>query len=135
MRKELRAYIEAELRDYHNTRQELEELRDDILNESAGPPDGMPRGSDTSDPTYRRTHKLITCRQVRYMARVLEGLTAVLDRLPEDKYRLVKLTYWTRPQTLTPMGIAMALNCSRSTYYDWREEICREIAREWGMMG
>jgi RinA family phage transcriptional activator len=134
MKKEIRVYIEAELRDYHKTKAELEELRDDMLNESPGPPDGMPRGSETSDPTFNRFKRLLTCRQVRYLARVFEGVSVVLDRLPEEKYQLVKLTYWSKPQTLTPVGISIRLNCGRNTYFRWRDGICEEIARELGML-
>lgn len=134
MRKELRSYIEAEIRDYHRTRKALAELREDMLNTSPAPPDGMPRGTDTSDPTYNRTQKLLTCRQVQYYSRVLSAISVVLDNLPPEKYRLVELTYWTQPQTLTPVGIAMELNCTRATFYNWRNEICEEVARELGML-
>jgi RinA family phage transcriptional activator len=134
IKKELRLYIEAEIRDYHNTRKALDELREDILNESPGPPDGMPRGSGTSDPTLHRTQRLLTCRQVQYYSRVLGALSAVLDNLPPEKYKLVELTYWTQPQPLTPVGIALKLNCGKRTYYRWREEICEAVARELGML-
>jgi RinA family phage transcriptional activator len=130
---ELLKYIEAEIRDYHRTRAALEELRGDILDESPPPPDGMPKGSRVSNPTLNRTQRLLTCRQVQYYSRVLSALSIVLDNLPPEKYKLVKLTYWTQPQTLTPTGIAMKLNCGRNTFYRWRREICEAVARELGM--
>lgn len=133
MKRELRVYIEAELRDYHRTRKALDELRDDALNTSPAPPDGLPRGTETSDPTYNRTMRLLTCRQVQYYARVLSALNAVLDSLPAEKYKLVELTYWKHPQTRTPVGIAMELNCGRNTYYRWRDEVCEAVAQEMGM--
>ena len=134
MRKDIRLHVEAELRDYHRTRKALAELKDDLLNTSPSPPDGMPRGSEVSDPTYNKAQKLLTCRQVRYHARVLAALNVALDSLPPEKYRLVELTYWTQPQTLTPVGIAMKLNCGRNTYYRWRDEICEDVARQLGML-
>lgn len=109
-------------------------MREDILNESPGPPDGMPRGSGISDLTLNRTQRLLTCRQVQYYSRVLGALSAVLDNLPPEKYKLVELTYWTQPQPLTPVGIALKLNCGKRTYYRWREEVCEEVARELGML-
>ena len=134
MKRELRTYIEAELRDYHRTRKALEELREDAINTSPAPPDGMPRGGGTSDPTYNRTQRLLTCRQVQYYARVLGALNAVLDSLPPEKYKLVELTYWRQPQTKTPVGISLELNCGRNTYYRWRDEVCEAVAQEMGML-
>jgi RinA family phage transcriptional activator len=134
MKKELRAYIEAELRDYHKTLSDIANLRDDLLNESPSPPDGMPRGSTTSDPTFKRATRLITCRRLEVMCRTVEGIAAALDRLPPEKIKLVELKYWVNPQTLTDIGIAQKLDCGQNTYYRWRNELCRDIARELGML-
>lgn len=43
MRREVKIFIEAELRDYPRTKRELEEAREDIASASPGPPDGLPR--------------------------------------------------------------------------------------------
>ena len=134
MKKELRAYIECELRDYHKTLSDIANLRDNLLNESPSPPDGMPRGGGTtSDPTFKRAARLITCRQLEYMCRAVEAIAAALDRLPPEKVRLVELKYWVSPQTLTDYGIAHELPCSVQTFYNWRNEICNLIAKELGM--
>ena len=134
MKKEIRVYVESELRDYHQIKQDLRVLREDILNESPTPPDGMPRSTEISDPTYRKTQKLLTSRQIKYLANLFACVTEVLNELPPEKYELVKVTYWTKPQTLTPVGIALKLNCGRNTYYRWRDEICEEIARKLGIL-
>jgi len=133
MKKTTRDYIEAELRDYHKTLGEIANLKEDLLNESPLPPDGMPRGSTKSDPTFQRTVKLITCRQLGYMCRVSEGIAAALDSLPPEKMALVKLKYWTKPQTLTDIGMSIKLNCHRNTFYLWRNEVCEEIAKQLGI--
>ena len=134
MKKELRAYIEAELRDYHETMQELCELRDDIAGESPAPPDGQPRGTETSDPTFQKTMKIITCRRLNYMHRVTYGIGRVINSLPPEKLKLVQLKYWTKPQPLTDVGVALKLNCHPNTFYLWRAEICKAIAKELGLM-
>jgi RinA family phage transcriptional activator len=133
-RKELRAYIEAELRGYHQTMIDLEAMRDDVINESPAPPDGMPRGTKTSDPTFTHAMKLINCQRLNQMYRVTYAIGNVVWSLPPDKQKLVQLTYWTKPQTLTAVGIAMKLNCHPNTFYLWRNEICKAIARELGML-
>lgn len=115
--------------------QELSELRDDMLNESPAPADGMPRGTETSDPTWNKTMKLITCKRLNQMHRTVYAIGNVIWSLPPDKLKLVKLKYWTNPQTLTDTGIFLKLNCGRNTFYLWRNEICTAIARELGLMG
>ena len=132
MKKELRAYIEAELRDYKRTRAELEELRDNLLNLSPGPPDGMPRGTATSDPTFQRTARLMTNRHIRYMETVLYGISMALEEFDEEKLQLVELKYWQRPRQLTDVGIAIKLDVSKRTIYRWTEEICEAIGKELG---
>jgi len=134
MNKGLRLYIEAEIRGYHDTMIELEALRDDMINESPLPPDGMPRGTETSDPTFNKTMKLLTCKRLNQMHRVTYAIGNVVWSLPPDKLKLVKLKYWTKPQQLTDVGVAMQLNCTPKTFYNWRAEICRAIAKEMGMM-
>lgn len=134
MKKELRAFIEAELRDYHRTKTELEELRDNLLNQSPGPPDGMPRSGETSDPTYRGAARLMTNRRIRYMTGVFESISIVLDSLMPEKIKLIELRYWTKAQTLTDLGIAMQIGIDRSTLYRWIEDICEDIAIELGLM-
>ena len=134
LKKELRAYIEAELRGYHETMLELAQLRDEIAGESAPPPDGMPKGSETSDPTWNKTMKIITCRRLNQMHRTIYSIGRVIQSLPPDKQKLIQLKYWTRPQTLTDVGIAMELHCGRNTYFRWRNEICRQVAKELGLM-
>ncbi len=134
MKKELRAYIEAELRDYHQTKQDLLELREDLLSESPAPPDGMPKGNATSDSTYQRTVKLMTNRRIRYLQRLLEGLDAVLSELPPDKMKYIELKYWTKPQLLTDAGIAAQIPCDRTTLWRWNNEICTAIGVQLGIV-
>lgn len=120
------------MRAYHEIMKELEELRDDTLNESPLPSDGLPRGNETSDPTFDRAMRLITCKRLNQMHKTVWAIGNIVWKLPPDKLKLVQLTYWEKPQRLTSYGIAMKLNCGRKTYYRWRDEICEAIAIELG---
>jgi len=132
MKKELRSLIEAELRDYKQTKKELEELRDNLLNLSPSPADGMPRSGEISDPTYRGAVKLMTNRRIKYMERLIEGIELAIGEFHEEKVRLVELKYWQRPRQLTDMGIAMKLNIGKRTLYRWTDEILEAIGIELG---
>ena len=140
MRKDIRIYIERELSDFHITLKEIEQvddLREDILNESPPPPDGLPRGGEVSDPTLNRfvkLDKLTTCRRMNQMHKTVYAIKGVVDELPPEKLKLVQLKYWTRPQTLTDTGIALKLNCHPNTFYLWRNGICEAIARNLGLI-
>ena len=134
MNKGLRLYIEAELRGYHDTMIELEALRDDMINESPLPPDGMPRGTETSDPTFNKTMKLLTCKRLNQMYRVTYAIGNVVWSLPPDKLKLVKLKYWTKPQEYTNTGISMQLHIDRATYFRWLNGILELIGKEMGIL-
>ena len=138
-------HIEAELRCYHDSMIELESLKKGVdengkmyyqspLNASPLPPDGMPRGSDVSDPTSHRATALEECQHINYLSRVTYAIGNIVWKLPPEKLKLVELTYWTKPQTLTSTGLAIKLNCGRKTYFNWRDEICEAIARGLGML-
>ncbi|MDT2247866.1 hypothetical protein P7H16_14335 [Paenibacillus larvae] len=45
---------------------------------------------------------------------------------------MIKLRYWTRPQTLTWEGVAQRIEKDRTTAIRWRNEIIREIANRIG---
>ena len=68
---------------YLTMKRQLDFLRKEIIHGSAGPADGMPRGSGTGDPTARKAERLIVS-----LARVEEKIRAVedaLDALPDDE--------------------------------------------------
>ena len=134
MKREVKAYIEAELRDYHQTKAELEEAREHLLNASQPPPDGMPRGTTKGDPTQAKAMRLMTNRRIKYLERIVSGIEMVLAELDEDKLRLVELKYWQRPRQLTDADIAMELHVDKRTVYKWTNKICKAIGIELGII-
>lgn len=126
-------HVESELYAYHETKKEILRLKNEILHASA-PPDmaGGNRGSLPGDPTGRTAILLVTHRKIEQLELIVEAIESVAGRLPEKKRELVKLKYWTRPQTLTWDGIAMRLEVSRRTALNWREEIVYAVAGEIG---
>ena len=135
VRKDLKAYIEAELRDYPRTKAELEELRDNLLNESPAPPDGMPRGSgETSDPTLKMATRLMTDKRIRQLQLTIDAVEYVITELDPERLKMIKLKYWQRPRQLTDAGIAMELHVTERTIRRWCLKICRAIACEMGLL-
>ena len=133
MRKELKAYIELELRDYSRTKNELACLEEEIiLGSSKEECEG--RSNIPGRPTEQKAIKLTTNRRLAQMERTIRAIDSVVARLDEDKYKLVDLMYWKQPQILTPYGLAMELHISQRTVYNWADEICLAVAVEMGLI-
>lgn len=65
------------IRDYERLRIQ----RDDILEESPAPPDGMPRGTGTSDPVFQKTLKL------EALSEEVKSIESAINAIPEEYRR------------------------------------------------
>lgn len=133
MRKEIRVYVEAELRDFSATKKAWELLQEDCIHET---PifDGQPKGSTVGNPTESKVIKLITNRRLAQLERTIKAIEHVIMNLPEDKFRLVQLKYWAHPRTLTDEGIAQEIGIDRATLYRWTDGIIKAIGVEMGLI-
>ena len=133
MNKATENFIAAELAAYHDNLRELELLREEILEGSPGPPDGMPRGNTTSDPTADKAMRLVTSRVLLCVERRTAAITKVLQRNQNDPLMmdLVRLSLIQR--THTPIGVCKELHISRRNYYRRRREFLCQIAEELGL--
>lgn len=132
MKREIKAYIEAELRDYHRTKQELDEFRQDIIEATPVAPE---RGSNLpGNQTAAKGLRLLTNRRIKYMEMVLGAIEDTLAELDETDIELVKLKYWQRPRQLTDAGIAMKLAMAKVTVYRRSNKICASIGKELGLL-
>lgn len=132
LKREMKAYIEAELRDYHQTKLDLIEHKDELILQSPVSDSSGVRGTNVSRPTESKAMKLITNKRIKRAEQIVRSIETVINALPEEKYRLVELRYWQQPRTLTDDGIAVELSCDRSTLYRWIDGILLAIAIEMG---
>jgi RinA family phage transcriptional activator len=63
---------------------------------------------------------------------VTNAIYKVFQGLPEDYQKLVRLKYWTRPQTLTWEGIADKLYITSRQAMRWRDDIIFAVAEVLG---
>lgn len=133
MNKETENFIAAELAAYHDNLRDLENLREDIMEGSPGPPDGMPRGNTTSNPTADKAIRLISSRVLLCVERRTVAITKVLNRNRDDAtlMELIKMSFFNR--THTPIGVCKELHISRRSYYRRRREFLGQIAEELGL--
>ncbi len=132
--KDIKGYLESELRAYPKTKQELEALKMDIILESPlFEPGAGVRTSGLSKPVERSVLALEKNKRISYLDRLIRAIETVLAAIPPEKYKLVELKYWQTPRCLTDEGIARIIACSRPTVWRWSQEIVTAIAVEMGM--
>lgn len=134
MNKGIKAYIESELRYYHQSKKDLEEIREEII-ESSPINDGTGiRSCGTSDTVCKKVIRLITNKRLKRLEETIRAIDAVLDQLDETKHRLVEMKYWRKPNYLNDAGIAHELCIDRATLYRWQDAILLAIAIELGLV-
>lgn len=127
-------HIESELYAYHDTRKEIVRLKNEILycRSSSDENVGGGKGNLPGDPTGRTAVLLTTHKKLEQLQNIVDAIENVVDRLTEDRKKLIRLRYWDKPQILTWDGIAAELHVSRRTAMNWRDEIVRAIAEKIG---
>ncbi|CAH0186719.1 transcriptional regulator [Peribacillus simplex] len=123
-------HIESELYSYHDTLKEIQFLRTNIMftKENDDENVGGGRSSFISSPTEQIGTRLATHKRLVKLEEITNAIEKVYTVLPENHQLLIKLKYWTRPQTKTWEGIAMELHVSRRQAFNWRDEIVKTLA-------
>jgi RinA family phage transcriptional activator len=127
-------HIESEIYSYHDTLREIDFLRKNIMftKENDDENIGGGKSSFISSPTENIGTRLATHRKLTRLEEVTHAIEKVYTGLPDDYQKLVKLKYWTRPQTLTWEGIADKIPVSRRTAFNMRDEIVYAIGEVLG---
>jgi RinA family phage transcriptional activator len=127
-------HIESELYSYHDTLKEISNLRKDIMfcSENDDENTGGGRNNLPSSPTERIATRLATHKRLIQLEEVTNAIYKVFQGLPEDYQKLVRLKYWTRPQTLTWEGIADKLYITSRQAMRWRDDIIFAVAEVLG---
>lgn len=127
-------HVESELYAYHETRKEIVRLKNEILYSTTSTDEnvGGGRGNLPGDPTSRTAILLTSHKKVEQLQNIVDAIESIVDRLTDDRKKLVRMRYWDKPQRLTWDGIAAELHVSRRTAMNWRDEIIRAIAEKIG---
>lgn len=126
-------HVESELYHYWETIKEIKRLKADIQHGTPYyEPTGGGRSNLPSDPTGTTATLMVSHRRIEQLERITGVIREVYEQLPEDKQKLIRLKYWTKPQPLTWEGIAREVNVSRITALRWRNEIVSLIAERIG---
>ncbi|WP_074729961.1 transcriptional regulator [Paenibacillus naphthalenovorans] len=109
-------HVESELYSFQDTQKEIVKIKNELLN----------------DQSEQTVVKIMKHRMLEQMEHITDAIENVVGQLPQEKQKLIKLRYWTRPQLLTWDGVAIELDVGRATAIRWRDEIVIEIAKKIG---
>jgi len=133
VKKETFKHVESELFAYHETKAEINRIRQEILHGTASPDNnGGGRSNLPGDPTFRVVSSLDNHKRLKYLENIANAIEEVYTQLPEEKQKLIRMKYWTRPQLLTWDGIADRLNVVPRTAKRWRNEVVYAVAKSLG---
>jgi RinA family phage transcriptional activator len=131
-----RRVIEAELRNFHQTKRELELLREEIIESGYGICyDSMKvSGGTLCKPTESKAMMLLTSTVIRESERRVRAISELIDVLRADedptKLRFIELKYFER--RYTDYGLAQQLNIGIATLYRWQNHAVHFIAERLG---
>lgn len=94
--KNVRKMIITELYQYWENKKQLEEMQSEILEASANPPDGQPRGTIPGNPTEQKAIKLRTTRSILVMERKLGYIENAIKRLNKEEKEIFEIIFKER---------------------------------------
>lgn len=134
LRRDIRQYVEAELKYYHESKKELGMLRQDISQPGSDSTTERIGGfiPKVSKPTEDAVMTLLTNKRLCQLEQTVTAIDKTLERLGDWELELVRLLYWDTKYR--PEGIAQKLHCNKRTVYRWRNQICESVAGELGLI-
>lgn len=124
-------HIEAELFGYDDTVREIKRRREELMSkpteELVGGKSNLP-----GDPTGRLATRLAEDKRLEELERIAYAIEHIYNMVDCDYKKLIRLRYWTRPQTKTWEGIAQELLISRATAFRRRDEIVQAVGEVLG---
>lgn len=126
-------HIEAELYDYKGTVRRIQQRREELA-ESSSVDENMGGGKSNlpSRPTEQLATRLASDVRLQELERIAGSIEHVYNICDKERQELIRLKYWTHPQTRTWEGIAQELNISRRQAFNWRNQIVQAIGEQLG---
>ena len=127
-----RRYIEYELRHYAGYCQALRDRREEVLEGSPPPPDGLPRGNRPGNPTERKALQLIPSTAYIEMDRVVKSIDRALASLEERHREIFRIVYVEGKQERC--RVCAELHLSYETYNRGKNELIYAAGLELGVL-
>jgi len=138
---QLKKFVERELIDYERTKklieQEIKELEIDVVFGKEQEDATGIRTSGIKNPTAKKAIDLINKKSSLWIKAAEQRIKAIdraIARMSDEQKELIRLKYWTSPQTLTNAGIALRMNVDERTVRRWSKNIVALIAVEMNLL-
>lgn len=130
--KRIYKYIEYELFHYAQYRDEIKDIREEILEGSCSVSDGLPKGNKTGNPTEDKTVKLLTSPALVQMEKIIKAVERSLSNLT-DRHRKIFDMLYVKGRTDRYM-MCDELHISYETFNINRREIVFKVGCELGII-
>lgn len=126
-------YVEYELYGYEQTKKEIQELREDMLEDRPALIEvaSISKSGQISDPTAQKVTRLLTSRVLKKMADNICAIDRALSRLNDEHRQLFVLKYL---QALPWQKVRSDIPISDRTYFRLRRELVSMVAVEMGLI-
>lgn len=121
--------IKNELYQFWKNQQLIEELKQDIIEESPDPPDGQPKGNSTSNPVAQKASKIISSRRIIETERRVEYIKDAMKMLDKTEQDIVVLIFKERYNAILA---ETQKYISKDIYYKVYNKIIYYTALEFG---
>lgn len=128
--KHIKKFIMSELYNYEENKKKIEEIRSNIIDESAYN-DGQPRGNETSDTVAKKTEKLLTTRAILIATEKVNNIERALDKFTEQEQKDIKNIFF---RGHSQIYAEMNDNISKDMYYHLRDKMIYLTAIEYGQI-
>lgn len=120
--------VTNELYHYWDNVKMLEELKEEIIEASPSPPDGLPRGNLRGSPTESKVMKL-NSRAILVTANKIMQIENVIKMLNEDELKLFNIIF---KEKLNHVQAYTKSHITKGEYYYFKNKIVELIAYEMG---
>jgi RinA family phage transcriptional activator len=125
--------IEHELYNYDETKREIEQLKNELIET---PPTPMHermdiQNSEISDPTHSKAYKILSNTFITHMERTVRAIDRSLAQLDEIHNEIFELKY---RQGKSWQIISIDMSISRPQYFKKRRELVRQVAYNMGFI-
>lgn len=132
IRKATFKHIEAELYNYHETKKEIQRLRESIVNfvgeEDHNDTSGKNSVRTITRPTEAIVTRLVDNKTLRNLEEIVGGIESVYVRLEDSQRKIIDKRYWSGRRDNSWDVVAEAVSMSERTVYRHRKYIICAIA-------
>jgi len=127
--KRIYKYIEYELYNYNNSKENLEEMKRQII-ETSGSNDGQPRGNEVSSQTENKAIKIMASTAIASTERIIKAIDEALYELGGTYRRLFEMKYVKKEGIVK---ICNEISMSERSFYNYKDRLVYTVAQKLGL--